>query len=181
MNLTKKDQDAINHVASVSNNPHAAMIVKWLITGCKVKRKDSRIAIECPSWLPEVEYELIEPKPAKPAYRGYIDRDGEVFTARRSADGNINQAFEAIEWLSDWIEYDPPKQWPTPLVERIASIDLKAAEWIVDHWDDLLDNKYTCSGLDAANSKTLISMFGWHLSPQGRKYWKEISQKLGEE
>ncbi len=39
------------------------------------------------------------------------------------------------------------KQWPTPLVERIAEIDLKAAEWIVDHWGDLLEDKYTSDSL----------------------------------
>ena len=69
-------------------------------------------------------------------------------------------------------------KWPTPLVKRIAAIDLKAAEWIVDHWDDLLDDKYVTKDNYSRDSGMLISMFCWEASPQGTQYWNNIDNKL---
>ncbi len=179
--MNDKDQAAIDQVASVSKHPHAAMIVKWLITGWDVKRKDRETVLPQPYWHIDVEYELIEPKPVKPAYRVYSDQDGDLFVAERNPDGGVCQTFtEGCEWISpDWIEYGPPKKWPTPLVERIAAIDIKAAQWIVDHWDDLLDEKYTMHGQYSRDRNRLIEMFSWNISGPNFN-WYDISDKLGE-
>lgn len=71
-------------------------------------------------------------------------------------------------------------KWPTPLVERIAAIDLQAAQWIVDHWDDLLEDKYTYKNNYSRDCDTLTHMFDWETPPQGIDYWGSISDKLGE-
>ncbi len=185
MKLTQQDQDAINHIASVSKHKHAALIAKWLITGCKVEFKNFKLEWEKakhPGWLERHEYRLIEPKPPKPAYRVYIV--GTITnTVDRYADGTYSiNLIEGINWLTDWIEYDPDqKKWPTPLVERIAAIDIDAAQWIVDHWDDLLENRYTNKGEHSRVSDKLLSMFSWIESDQGGYYWRDIADKLGEE
>lgn len=181
--MNDKDQASIDHVTSVSKNPHAAMIVRWLVTGWDVKRKDDDIILQAPHWIEGVEYELIEPKPAKPAYRVYKDRNMPgTYTQDRDINGKVTQiCFEDnVEFISDWIEYDPPKKWPTPLVERIAAIDIKAAEWIVDNWDDLLTYKYTNDGMHKRESNILKNMFSWIQSPQYGYYWDRISKELGE-
>lgn len=184
--MNDKDQAAIDHVASVSKNPHAAMIVKQLITGWNVEFEyaagEWRISAN-PSWSPGSKYRLIEPKPAKPAYRVY-KRKGqrETYTQDRFNDGKLSYLNnpEVVEFLSDWIEYDPPKKWPTPLVERIAAIDLDAAQWIVDNWDELLNDRYLeCFGV-SMESDRLKTMFAWSSSPQGKEYWYAISKQLGE-
>lgn len=182
--MNDNDQAAIDHVASVSKHPHAAMIVKWLITGWDVIRKDDpdNIIIS-PRWHKGEEYELIEPKPAKPAYRVFIEpNDGEPKTVTRKHYDKHNDSYDGkVEWISDWIEYDPePKKWPTPLVERIAAIDIKAAQWIVEHWDDLLDDKYTQKGRYSRESSRLDSMFPWRFSEISEDVWFDISKKLGE-
>ena len=182
--MNDKDQAAIDHVASVSKNPHAAMIVKWLITGWDVRFRQGNgdmCSTTAVTWNPGTEYELIEPKPIKPAYRVYIEKsDGRTYT-QDAIDGNRDKTLlpEKYEWLSDWIEYDPPKKWPTPLVERIAAIDMEAAQWIVDHWDDLLKEEYTLGSYDRMNDN-LVDMFYWNNSPQEHNYWSKISDKLGE-
>jgi len=178
--MNDKDQAAIDHVASVSNNPHAAMIVKQLITGWDLKSNITGTIIKNTTWVDGSEWQLIEPKPAKPAYRVYIEPgDGEPKTVtRKHYDKHSDSYDNKVEWISDWIEYDPPKKWPTPLVERIAAIDIKAAEWIVDHWDDLLDRKYVTEDNYSRDSKVLLSMFCWKASPQGVQYWNNIDNKL---
>lgn len=175
--MNDKDQAAIDHVASVSKHPHAAMIVKWLITGWDVKWKGSKGTIVNPAWVPEHEYELI----AKSAYRVYTYQGtNSAKLQNRFEDGSVTNIgdIDKVEFLSDWIEYDSPKGWPTPLVERIASIDIKAAEWIVDHWDDLLEDKYTMNNIHERESNLLNYMFYWYNSPQGEGYWKDISRQL---
>jgi len=177
--MNQKDQEAINHIASVSNHPHAEIICKWLITGWDVKWCD--MVTKNPTWHPAETYKLIETKPAKPAYRVYVDSDGDTFTADRLPNGAIVQTFQNdITWISDWIEYDPPKKWPTPLVERIAAIDIKAAEWIVEHWDDLLEGRYTNKGMYDRESHLLSHCFNWHESDIDSNIWENISTKLGE-
>lgn len=107
--MNDKDQSAIDHVASVSKHPHAAMIVKWLITGLGVKLKGHKL--DNPQWIAGLAYELIEPKPAKPAYRVYSDKDGDLFVAERNSEGGICQTFtDGCEWVAEWVEYDPPKK-----------------------------------------------------------------------
>lgn len=180
--MNDKDQAAIDHVASVSNHPHAAMIVKWLITGWDVEFQHAigewKIS-DFPTWSPGSKYRLIEPKPAKPAYRVYVDTKSLLTNTIDDSDGTRHHDLPVLcEWISDWIEYDPPKKWPTPLVERIAAIDIKAAEWIVDHWDDLLDRKYVTEDNYSRDSKVLLSMFCWKASPQGVQYWNNIDNKL---
>lgn len=181
--MNDKDQAAIDHVASVSKNPHAAMIVKQLITGWSVEFEyaagEWRISAY-PSWSPGSKYRLIEPKPAKPAYRVYWGENS-TNTVDRLPNGSLSHGIpEGAEWISDWIEYDPPKKWPTPLVERIAAIDLDAAQWIVDNWDELLNDRYLeCFGV-SMESDRLKTMFAWSTSPQGKEYWYAISKQLGE-
>ena len=186
MKLTILDQAAIDHVASVSKHTHAAMIVKWLITGWDVEFQHAigkwKIS-DFPTWSPGSKYRLIEPKPAKPAYRVYVSKiSGQTFSRNSAEDGTRdNSLTPSSEWLSDdWIEYDPPKKWPTPLVERIAAIDLEAAQWIVDHWDDLLEDRYSACVSAGRESNKLYSIFHWEPSDQGKPYWNEISNKLGE-
>jgi len=177
--MNEKDQAAIDHVASVSKHTHAAMIVKQLITGWSVEFEyaigEWKI-IDYPSWAHDIKYRLIEPTPAKPAYRVYKLTHGGTSTI----DKGIDVIPDGAEWLTDWIEYDLPKKWPTPLVERIAAIDIKAAQWIVDHWDDLLDDKYSVYGLHSRESKILNTMFRFSMSPQGYDYWCDIRDKLRE-
>jgi len=176
--MNEKDHAAIDHVASVSKHPQAEIITKWLITGWEVKRKDGIRIDGNPYWHIDIEYYLIEPKPAKPAkpaYRVYKLTDGGTSTI----DKGIDVIPDGAEWLTDWIEYDLPKKWPTPLVERIAAIDIKAAEWIVDHWDDLLDEKYTYKGKYSRDSERLDLMFDWEKTDFIFD-WFNISDKLRE-
>ncbi len=175
--MNDKDQAAIDHVASVSKHPHAAIIVKWLITGWKVRAKMSEEIIEAPHWISNVSYELIEPNPA---YRVFIEPgDGEPRTVTRKHYNKHSDSYDGkVEWISDWIEYDPPKKWPTPLVERIAAIDLEAAQWIVEHWDDLLNDDYSCKGRYSRESVILTSMFDWSESDKGVMFWSNIDNHL---
>lgn len=179
--MNDKDQAAIDHIASVSQNPHAAMIVKQLITGWDLKSNITGTIIKNTTWVDGSEWQLIEPKPAKPAYRVYIEPgDGEPKTVtRKHYDKHSDSYDNKVEWISDWIEYDQPKKWPTALVERIAAIDIKAAEWIVDHWDDLLDDRYTLN-INTRDSNELKFMFDWTESRCGYTYWKNISKQMGE-
>jgi len=180
--MNDKDQAAIDHVASVSNHPHAAMIVKWLITGWKVEYSDDGEYpwnyTEDPNWHPNMKYRLIEPKPAKPAYRVCRDKNSGSTYTRDAIDCPRDDHISTYnyEWISDWIEYDPPKKWPTPLVERIAAIDLEAAQWIVDRWDDLLQDKYK-NNMYSRDANSVIDMFKWDASPQGEDYWNDIDNK----
>jgi hypothetical protein len=101
--MNEKDQEAINHIVSVSKHPHAEIICKWLVTGWEVKWCD--MVTKTPTWHPRETYKLIEPKPA---YRVYADKDGDLFVAERTASGGMCQTFtDDITWLSDWTEYDP--------------------------------------------------------------------------
>jgi len=185
MNLTDNDKAAIIHVSSVSKHPHAAMIIKQLITGWGVEFEyavgEWKIS-DYPSWAYDIKYRLIEPKPAKPAYRVYRNKNNGSTYTRDAIDCPRNNHISSYnyEWISEWIEYDPPKKWPTPLVERIAAIDIKAAEWIVDHWDDLLDDRYTRKGMYDRESNLLSHSFDWSESDIGCIFWDEISTKLGE-
>ena len=175
--MNDKDQSAIDHVASVSKTHNAKMIIEWVMDGCvydDYTDDDGNITA--------IRLERrIEPKPAKPAYRVYIEKsDGRTYT-QDAINGNRDKTLlpEKYEWLSDWIEYDQPKEWPTPLVERIAAIDLEAAQWIVDHWDELLEDRYTLN-INTRDSNELKFMFDWTESRCGYTYWKNISKQLGE-
>lgn len=115
MTLTKEDQAAIDHVASVSKHPHAAMIVKQLITGWDVEFEyatEEWKIIDYPSWAHDIKYRLIEPKPAKPAYRVYKDKNNGCTYTRDAIDCPRDDHIPSpyYEWISDWIEYDPPKK-----------------------------------------------------------------------
>lgn len=198
--LTDKDKEAIAHIASASKHPHAAMIAEWLITDCDVEISNNKgwDLIEQPTqpaWSRNFIYRLVYPK-IKPAYRVYRLPDGLTSTVDRMKDGTLTNTNHDLPWVSDWIEYDDQTQdnklnttnfikhrslnlerkWPTPLVERIAAIDIKAAEWIVDNWDDLVARKYNGD----PESRTLHCMFTWCKTPQGTDYWLEISKQLGE-
>lgn len=186
--MNDKDQAAIDHVASVSKHPHAAIIVKQLITGWSVEFEyaiGEWQIIDYPRWAHDIKYRLIEPKPAKPAYRVYINKTTGATISRDSRDGHREDYLDNNhEWLCDWIEYDQPKEWPTPLVERIAAIDLEAAQWIVDHWDDLLEDRYTKdfnnnNVLYSRESHDLNAMFSWK-STGKLEYWLNIYRKLRE-
>ena len=191
MKLTDKDKEAIAHIASVSKEPHAAMRAEQLITGAKVEwRYGIGIlweVVEAPIWDKSCEYRLIYPK-IKPAYRVYKLRGGLTSTVERTSHGKVIDMLgssKLYEITNDWIEYDEPtqdiveciskhetinipKKWPTPLVERIAAIDIKAAEWIVDNWHRMSNQ----------NAKELVALFSWDISTSYN--WLEISEDLGE-
>jgi len=191
MNLT--DKEIIEHVSKKSKHPHAAMIVEWLLTGKEVMCFGS--IVEYPAWYPNDEYEF---KPQKPAYRVY--RDGDLTsTVDRLDDGTLTDDRDNFDWLTDWIEYDPVKSiktyegfgsvntkirrfkpYPSELVERISKINLGAAEWLRDNWDELLDEKYSRYVSVGRYSTKLHSMFYWKPSPQGNDYWESIATQLGE-
>jgi hypothetical protein len=186
--LTDKDKDAIAHIASVSKHPHAPVIVEWLLTGYQVEYFEDNgpwnLCYEYPVWYKENKYLIVYPK-IKPAYRVYRYKGESVTcTQDRFTDGTESPLDfpHDTEFLSDWIEYDEPKNWPTPLVERIAAIDLEAAQWIVDHWDELLDDRYTKDSPDgivvySRESNELNKMFSWGAS--GRiGYWINIYKQL---
>ena len=181
--MNDRDQAAIDHVASVSKHPHAAMIVKWLITGCEIEFYDDEYKRWVtvggnPTWYDDIKYRIIE---QKPAYRVYINKNT-GYTSTLDSKGGFRGELPCIngKWISGWIEYDEPKKWPTPLVESIAEINMDAANWIVDHWDDLLDDKYTYRGNYSRDSETLDLMFDWSESDINANIWEEISTKLGE-
>jgi len=176
MNLT--DKEVIQYVSKRSKRPHAAMVVEWLLTGKEVMCNG--FSIDYPSWYPDDDYEF---KPQKPAYRVY--RDGDLTsTVDRLADGTLTDDRDNFDWLSDWIEYDQGqnqyKPWPSELVERISKINLEAAEWLRDNWDELLDEKYSSCVSVGRDSTKLHSMFYWEPSPQGNNYWESIATQLGE-
>ena len=129
---------------------------------------------------------IILRKKSRPAYRVYKDKGiPGTYTQDRDSNGNVTHICgeDNVEFISDWIEYDLPKKWPTPLVERIAAIDIKAAQWIVGHWDHLLEEKYT-KGPTLTFSRDagkLQLMFNWRVSDQSWYYWYKISGKLGEQ
>jgi len=169
MNIT--DKQVIEHVSKKSKNPHAAMMVEWLLTGKEVLYRGCKVTN--PSWLPDNKYEFKSKQ--KPAYRVYIDPNKITLTIDRYTDGTYSSELpEDCIWLSDWVEYDTEqaKQWPSELVERISKINLEAAEWLRDNWDDI---KKECR-----DAKRLDCLMIWYSKPQGNKYWQEISKQLGE-
>ena len=153
------------------------------------KTKDGDYDFDGKEWeAHEIEWQtpnvlLRKIKPKKPAYRVYRNKNNGSTYTRDAIDCPRDDHISSYnyEWISDWIEYDPePKKWPTQLVERIAAIDIKAAEWIVDRWDDLLEERYSGSVSGGRESHKLRSMFQWSESPQGKEYWYAISKQLGE-
>lgn len=169
MKLTDKDQEAIKHITKVSTNPNADLIVMQLITGWDLKNKHTGVVIKNNQWISD-DFVLIKPKPAYRVYRKIGCRG--TYTLDRYSDGWFNaQLPENCEFISDWIEYDTPILWPTPLIERIAAIDIDAAEWIINN-----QNNHPIR----MESKLLCSMFNWERTPQGYDYWSKISKKLGE-
>lgn len=82
-----------------------------------------------------------------------------------------------VKFLTDWIEYDDEFVWPSPLVARIAQVDLKAAEWLCENFHQL--HKYSAvPDKDFKSVEALSNLFCWDMSPQGNDYWKEVYQKL---
>ncbi len=160
--MNDKDQAAIDHVASVSKHPHAAMI----ITGWDVKLEGK--ITNNPYWHKGYKYELIEPKPELSVMDIMMSNKPTIYDA-------------LVERLAREYVLTKRTKWPTPLVERIAAIDLEAAQWIVDHWDDLLESKYASEVSVGRESNELHSMFSWKSSDQGKPYWQEIANKLGEQ
>ena len=61
MKLTDKDQEAIKHIAKVSTNPNADLIVMQLITGWDLKNKHTGVVIKNNQWISD-DFELIKPK-----------------------------------------------------------------------------------------------------------------------
>jgi len=174
MKLTDKDQEAIKHIAKVSTNPNADLIVMQLITGWDLKNTNTGVVIKDTKWLSD-GFELIEPKPAYRVYRKIGCRG--TYTLDRYVDEWVNAPLPAdCEFISDWIEYDPPILWPTILIERIAAIDIDAAQWIINNQNILFDG----GGSIKIESKLLYSMFNWDKTPQGYDYWSKISKELGE-
>lgn len=166
------NNDVIEYIRQNSKHTHAELIAEWLLTGCEVEvyRDDLERYVTCenPTWLPEYKYCLVKPKPV---YRVYFDKhSGLTGTVERNSDGTYSENYnENLEWISDWIEYDPdptPK-WPDEYIQRIAEIDQSAAQWIVDNIDP-----------NEADLDHLSYMFTWSESPQGHDYWENIYQTL---
>lgn len=174
MKLTDKDQEAIKHIAKVSTNPNADLIVMQLITGWDLKNKHTGVVIKNNQWISD-DFVLIKPKPAYRVYRK-IGCKG-TYTLDKYADERFNAQLPAnCEFISDWIEYEETKEWPTILIERIAAIDIDAAQWIINNQNILFDG----GGSIEIESKLLCSMFNWDKTPQGYDYWSKISKELGE-
>lgn len=129
------NEQVIKYISDHSKNPHAAMMVEQLLTGWDVEyltNNEEWVTATRPNWSPAVKYRLVKPK-QKPAYRVYRFLTGKnTHTQERDSQGIESALPDGAIILQSWKEYDPePKQWPTPLVERIAAIDLDAANWIV--------------------------------------------------
>jgi hypothetical protein len=95
---------------------------------------------------------------------------------------NIEQCKTYAFALTNLINEDKEpltRKWPTPLVAKIAIIDLPAATWIADNWEDLLAGKYT-SYKRSVNAGSLIDAFDWHLTPEpfNSDYWSRIHNRL---
>lgn len=165
------NNDVIEYIRQNSKHTHAELIAEWLLTGCEVIFLDEalgeRFTCENPSWLPERKYLLVK---RKPAYRVFKLFKRTTSTVDRYENGTYSENYnENLEWISDWIEYDPdptPK-WPDEYIQRIAEIDQSAAQWIVDNIDP-----------NEADLDHLSSMFTWSESPQGHDYWENIYQTL---
>ena len=161
------NNDVIEYIRQNSKHPHAALIAEWLLTGCEVKFLDEGLGemstCENPAWLPEYKYSLVKPKPA---CRVYLRTTGHPATVERFPDGTYSENYnENLEWISDWIEYDPEltPEWPNEYIKRIAEIDESAAQWIVDN---------------GHINGTVGNMFTWERTPQGFNYWSNIDQTL---
>lgn len=145
------NEQVIEYVRATSNHPHAEKIIEWILTGCIVKYwhdyDNEWKETTTPGWNKDTKYLLFTPKPAKPAYRVYrVKHTGQTFTRDNEKDGSRNDILtNKSEWISDWIEYDPPKKWPTPLVERIAAIDIKAADMFT--WIASPKSGFYCDGI----------------------------------
>lgn len=114
--LTERDLKVVEHVANISKNIHAALIVKQLITGWDVEIQDNItrkwnliVKPAKPSWSEEFTYRLVKPK-MKPAYRAFKFGDGSgTSTVDRNENGNFSSPLPiGAKWLGDWIEYDHP-------------------------------------------------------------------------
>lgn len=161
------NNDVIEYIKNNSKHPHAALMVEWLLTGCGVETwyEDIREWVICknPVWYLERDYSLIRPKPA---CRMYLGITGTPATVERYPDGTYSSNYdENLNWLSDWIEYDPQPtvKWPNEYIQRIAGIDESAAQWIVDN---------------GHIGTYLRAMFTWKQTPQGHDYWENIDQTL---
>lgn len=181
------NEQVIKYIAENSKHTHAAIIAEWLITGWQVEFHSTSgrwLEASIPNWGKDTKYRLVKPQ-IKPAYRLYKYKNQRGSCAQnRYEDGTISHHVndKDVIWLTpDWIEYDTePKKWPTPLVKRIAAIDIKAAEWIVDNWDELLTDKYIYKGRYSRDSTRLDQMFCWAESDYDEDYWYDISMKLCE-
>lgn len=182
------NEQVIKYISENSKHPHAEIIAEWLLTGRDVEFHSQKSGhwreASTPNWRKDTKYRLVKQK-IKPAYKVYKYKNQLGSCAQdRYEDGTISHHVndKDVIWLTpDWVEYDPePKKWPTPLVECIAAIDIKAANWIVDNWDDLLLDKYTYKGRYSRESDRLGKMFCWAKASLDEGYWYDISQKLGE-
>jgi len=165
------NNDVIEYIRQNSKHPHAALIAEWLLTGCEVEvyydDPEEYIICEEPTWYPESKYRLVK---RKPAYRVFKLFKRTTSTVDRYENGTYSDNYnENLEWISDWIEYDPeptPK-WPDRHIQRIAEIDESAAQWIVDNIK-----------LNKSDSSNLWEMFVWGTTPQGHAYWDSIYKTL---
>lgn len=137
------NNDVIEYIRQNSKHTHAELIAEWLLTGWEVKFLDEALGemftCENPAWVPEYKYCLVKPKPA---CRVYLRTTGYPATVDRYEDGTYSDNYnENLEWISDWIEYDPeptPK-WPNEYIQQIAEIDQSAAQQLsIDIEDSIL-------------------------------------------
>lgn len=165
------NNDVIEYIRENSKRPHAALIAEWLLTGYEVKvyydDLEQYVICEEPEWRPERKYLLVKPKPA---YRVFKLSQRTTSTVDRYENGTYSDNYkDDLEWLSDWIEYEPQStvRWPNEYIKRIAEIDESAAQWVVNNVE-----------LNESNRNDLSSMFSFSSSPQGHEYWWNIYETL---
>ena len=68
------------------------------------------------------------------------------------------------------------------LIERVASLDLEAGQYLLSLYDQVPRNSDRVS-IGAVNYRCASSIdptFMWDSTPQGRQYWADLNQRDGE-
>lgn len=115
-NVTKRisedDRYLIKSLVTASKHPHAAMICVWLDLGCNVQFWEDAQEIweDCvyePVWDIDTKYRLVHnPAVTRPAFRVYLDEEGELCILERSGYGVLSDdlAKETV-FLTEWVFY----------------------------------------------------------------------------
>lgn len=102
----------------------------------------------------------------------------------------VDEKYNHIPELLTWRQNEQyrllPKikeeSWPSELVERISKIDLDAAHWLKDHWDELDTQKYIGHVVykrSTKNTSRLDALFNWSLDTEHNfLYWHNLNEQL---